>query len=139
MRRQLAHLIGVILAMSTAAWGEPAPAPAPASAIAEHAKPAAHPHDQPTYADVAYGPDARNVMDVYLAKRDKPTPCVVYIHGGGWLQGDKSTLGSPKAFIEAGISVVAINYRYLKQTIVDTHSTRGTGPGVPAHSCRASE
>lgn len=83
----------------------------------------------PTYCDVRYGKHDRNVMDVWLAESDKPTPCVMIIHGGGWLQGDKSNhLGGLKEYLQAGISVVSINYRYLKQTIVDSGSTRGTGP-----------
>ena len=39
----------------------------------------------PTHADVHYGPHERQVLDVYLAKRDEPTPLVVYIHGGGFV------------------------------------------------------
>ena len=82
----------------------------------------------PTYADVRYGEHERNVMDVWLAKSDTPTPCVMMIHGGGWLGGDKSKhLPGLKVFLAEGISVVSINYRYLKQTIVDSGSTSGTG------------
>lgn len=85
--------------------------------------------NNPTYANVHYGDGARNVMDVWLAKSDKPTPGVMIIHGGGWLQGDKSKyLVGLKDFLDNGISVASINYRYLKQTIVDSGSTRGTGP-----------
>ena len=87
----------------------------------------------PTYTDVSYGPDVRNVMDVWLASSDKPTPCVMYIHGGGWLGGDKSTLNADtlKKLLDAGISVAAINYRYLKQTIIDTGSKPGEAPIQP--------
>ncbi len=60
--------------------------------------------------DVAYGNHPRQVLDFYQAKSDKPTPVVFYIHGGGWQGGDKKT--NPKAFLDKGISVVAINYRY---------------------------
>jgi hypothetical protein len=58
----------------------------------------------------------------------------MHIHGGGWLQGDKSKVsipGGPPALLKEGISVVSINYRYLKQTIIDSGSTRGTGPIQP--------
>jgi acetyl esterase/lipase len=68
-------------------------------------------------------------MDVWLAKSDTPAPCVMLIHGGGWLNGDKSKFTDGlERYLQAGISVVSINYRYLKQTIVDSGSTRGTGP-----------
>ena len=61
--------------------------------------------------NVAYGRHARQVLDFYPAKSDTPTPVVLYIHGGGWRNGDKKT--NPKPFLDKGISVVAINYRYV--------------------------
>jgi acetyl esterase/lipase len=67
----------------------------------------------PTHADVRYGPHERNVLDLYLAKSDAPTPLVLYIHGGGFQGGDKRTLnpGEGKAYLDAGWSIAAINYR----------------------------
>jgi hypothetical protein len=67
--------------------------------------------------DIAYGSHPRQVLDFYQAKSDKPTPVVLYIHGGGWQGGDKKT--NPKAFLDKGISVVAINYRYVKNGVED--------------------
>jgi len=69
----------------------------------------------PTFADVRYGPYESNVLDVYLAKSDKPTPVLFFIHGGGWLNGDKSGAGKPGQYLAAGISVVSINYRFTTQ------------------------
>jgi len=66
---------------------------------------------------VAYGKHPRQVLDFYQAKSDKPTPVVFYIHGGGWQAGDKKT--NPKPFLDKGISVVAINYRYVKNGVED--------------------
>jgi acetyl esterase/lipase len=65
--------------------------------------------------DVPYGKHPRQVLDFHPAKSDKPTPVVFYIHGGGWQGGDKKT--NPKAFNDKGISVVAINYRYVKNGV----------------------
>ena len=65
--------------------------------------------------DLAYGSHPRQVLDFYPAKSDKPTPVVFYIHGGGWRGGDKKT--NPKAFLDKGISVVAINYRYVQNGV----------------------
>ena len=65
--------------------------------------------------DVAYGTHPRQVLDFYQAKSDKPTPVVFYIHGGGWQGGDKKT--NPKPFLDKGISVVAINYRYVRNGV----------------------
>jgi acetyl esterase/lipase/lysophospholipase L1-like esterase len=84
-----------------------------------------------SFKNVAYGPYERNVMDVWLADSDKPAPCVVFIHGGGWINGDKSKEANPAPFLKNGISYVAINYRYLQQTIIDSGSERGTGPVLP--------
>lgn len=67
--------------------------------------------------DVAYGSHPRQVLDFYPAKSEKPTPVVFYIHGGGWRAGDKKT--NPKAFLDNGISVVAINYRYTQNGLQD--------------------
>src|SRR5262245_27995386 len=49
---------------------------------------------EPTAADVPYGPHARQRLDFWQAKSDRPTPLVVFIHGGGWVNGDKSTYGT---------------------------------------------
>lgn len=68
----------------------------------------------PTHGDVKYGPHQRNILDAWLVKSDKPTPLLFYIHGGGWLNDDKSTIspGTLKAMLDHGVSVVSINYRY---------------------------
>ena len=67
--------------------------------------------------DVKYGSHARQVLDFYQAKSDKATPVVFYIHGGGWQGGDKKT--NPSAFLNNGISVVAINYRFVRNAVED--------------------
>lgn len=58
-------------------------------------------------------------LDAYLVSRARATPAVIYIHGGGFVSGDKrsirdstSELGKIKDLIlDAGISVLAVNYR----------------------------
>jgi len=59
-------------------------------------------------------------LDVYLAKSVKPTPAMIYIHGGGWRAGSKKNVpGWLKAFVAEGkLSVVAVEYRF---TDVATH------------------
>src|SRR5438046_2307379 len=73
----------------------------------------------PTVANLAYGKHERQVLDFWRAKSDKPTPLVLYIHGGGWRAGDKNTLGTAaiKRYLDAGISIAAINYRYIQQAV----------------------
>lgn len=71
----------------------------------------------PTQADVPYGEHERQVLDFYQAKSERPTPLLFFIHGGGWVGGDKTgrTGASVKQYLAAGISVVSINYRYSWQ------------------------
>ncbi len=69
----------------------------------------------PTFADVHYGPHERNVLDFWQAKSSAPTPLVVFIHGGGFVSGDKSKSRGDKLIqqcLDAGVSFAAINYRY---------------------------
>ena len=68
---------------------------------------------KPTHANVAYGPHERNKIDLYLAESKTPTPLVLYIHGGGFRGGDKSSVsaGEIRTFQREGWSVAAINYR----------------------------
>ena len=66
----------------------------------------------PTHKNISYGPHARNTLDFWQAKGDGPRPLLVYIHGGGWLTGDKSKKGPAfKPFLDKGISCAAFNYR----------------------------
>lgn len=39
--------------------------------------------------NVRYGPDVRNVMDVYAPQNARSAPVVLFIHGGSWENGDK--------------------------------------------------
>ena len=73
----------------------------------------------PTAADVSYGEHARQKFDFWQAKSEKPTPLVVLIHGGGWVNGDKSSYGtgSIQPFLDAGISVAAVNYRFIQHAM----------------------
>lgn len=77
------------------------------------------PGPEPTIANVAYGTHERQVLDFYQAKSDKPTPLLFFIHGGGWVAGDKKNPGSLRVCLAAGISVVSINYRYSWQAQID--------------------
>ena len=51
-------------------------------------------------------------LDIYALRSQTPTPTVIYIHGGGWVQGTKE--GSVLAalpYISLGYSVVNVEYR----------------------------
>jgi acetyl esterase/lipase len=82
----------------------------------------------PTLANVAYGTHERQVLDFYKAESDKPTPVVFFIHGGGWLNGDKSGFNGTGVYLAEGISVVAINYRLIPQAEADGLQPPVKGP-----------
>lgn len=81
----------------------------------EAATPAILPGPVPTIANVPYGTHERQVLDFYKAKSEKLAPLLFFIHGGGWVAGDKKNPGGLKQCLAAGISVVSINYRYSWQ------------------------
>jgi len=68
----------------------------------------------PTYPDVSYGPHERNKLDLWLARSERPTPLVVFIHGGGFVNGSKAGVSADmvKSCLDAGVSFMAINYRF---------------------------
>ena len=74
---------------------------------------------EPTQSNVPYGTHERQVLDFYQAKSESPTPVVFFIHGGGWVYGDKKNPPALSQYIAAGISVVSINYRYSWQAQLD--------------------
>ncbi len=45
--------------------------------------------------DLAYGPDPRNRLDVFARAGLRDAPVLVFVHGGGFVMGDKHTDGSP--------------------------------------------
>lgn len=83
----------------------------------------------PTVADYVYGTDSeRQKFDFWQAESDEPTPLVLLIHGGGWVNGDKSGYHrSVPEYLNAGISVAAINYRFIAQAM-----EQGVEPPVKA-------
>ena len=75
---------------------------------------------EPMVADFVYGKDSeRQKFDFWKAKSDSPTPLVLLIHGGGWTGGDKTSYGTNviQPFLDQGISVAALNYRFIPQAM----------------------
>ncbi|MDP6358593.1 MAG: alpha/beta hydrolase [Planctomycetota bacterium] len=71
---------------------------------------------KPTVAGIRYGTHERHIMDFWKADSNSPTPLVFVIHGGGWTGGSKERVdrfADVAALLNVGISVVAINYRYV--------------------------
>jgi acetyl esterase/lipase len=76
--------------------------------------------EQQSFRNIPYytGPDAnpvRHVLDVHVPKGQKNFPVIFFVHGGGWVQGNKDHLGVysvlARTFNRYGIGVVCPNYR----------------------------
>lgn len=66
--------------------------------------------------DESYGADPKQNMDVFLpaSRTSSQTPLLVYIHGGAWIDGDKSEFFQVKPILEEqfpGYAFVSLNYR----------------------------
>lgn len=69
-------------------------------------------------ADVAYGNGERNLFDIYIPDCEDPTPLVIFIHGGGFTGGDKSSAHNNFAddirqFLQNCVAYATINYSLL--------------------------
>jgi CubicO group peptidase (beta-lactamase class C family)/glyoxylase-like metal-dependent hydrolase (beta-lactamase superfamily II) len=66
-------------------------------------------------------PEKRQVLDVYSPHGAKNLPVVFWIHGGGWVTGDKSSVQlKPKVFMDKGFVFVSTNYRLLPSVDMGT-------------------
>lgn len=45
--------------------------------------------------DISYGPDERHRLDIFTQGNPKGAPVFIFVHGGGFVMGDKHTEGSP--------------------------------------------
>lgn len=69
-------------------------------------------------ADVSYGDAERNLFDIYLPDCDDPTPLVIFIHGGGFTGGDKSSAHENFAddireFLQSCVAYATVSYTLL--------------------------
>lgn len=96
------RIIGLILALSClqTVWAQNAQAKKP------------NPAQAAVYLDVAYDVHERTKLDFWQARGDGPRPVHVFIHGGGWVQGNKRRPKDADDWLKKGVSVAAINYRY---------------------------
>lgn len=75
--------------------------------------------------DISYGPYPKNTFDIFIPNFDEPTPLVIYIHGGGFLGGEKENPYSVmwngswdfpseiRTLLTNKIAFASINYRLL--------------------------
>lgn len=72
------------------------------------------------YKDIQYGSHTRNKFDLFLPSSSTPTGLMIFIHGGGFISGDKNIAynNAPSqlfvnALLQQNIAVATINYQYL--------------------------
>lgn len=67
--------------------------------------------------DLAYGPHARQKVDVFLPAAPQNAPIILMVHGGAWITGDKANpgvVGNKAAYwLPQGYIVVSANYRMV--------------------------
>lgn len=75
------------------------------------------PDEGRTTRDIAYGPHERHRLNLFRPAGDGPAPCLLFVHDGGFVMGDKGAQGAPfynniGAWAQReGIACVTINYR----------------------------
>ncbi|MCA9190174.1 MAG: alpha/beta hydrolase [Planctomycetales bacterium] len=65
--------------------------------------------------DIAYcqPTNERQLLDIYSPSAGQDHPIIVWIHGGGWTKGNKTSVqNKPRAFTERGFVFVSTNYRF---------------------------
>jgi acetyl esterase/lipase len=81
--------------------------------------------------NLSYGSHRMQRIYFWRAKSDKPTPLLFYIHGGGWTGGDRSVVRTMlKPALDAGISVVSVEYRNIRDSMNDGLVPPVKGPMV---------
>ncbi len=130
MIRPLLPLLCVAIAAPCFAQTTPPKPKAPTKAPAAPKKRVYPPYPvAPTLADVSYGPHPKQKIDFWKAESSKPTPLLFFIHGGGWQGGERKVAGAIiKPMLDAGISVVSIEYRFINEATADNVVPPVKGP-----------
>ena len=94
-------------------------------------------------ADIPYGSDGRQRMDVFLPDAPRGAPILLMVHGGAWMVGDKSMSRVVDAKVahwvgDRGFIVVSVNYRMVPQVDVMTQA-RDVAAAMAAVQARAAD
>src|ERR1700728_1615556 len=86
-----------------------APNPAPLPGLPEGAR---------TLLNIHYVPNGteRQTLDLYLPATATNWPLIVWIHGGGWMEGDKEKPPGLR-FLRHGFALASINYRLSQDAV----------------------
>jgi arylformamidase len=126
-------LLMILAAAFASAQPDPAP-PAAAPAPPAMVEPAGSADPAPRvvvlrgaqYIERAGVPARRTSLDVHrpaVRDRDKPMPVLIFIHGGGWSNGDKAMVGhKPDWAARNGWVLVSVNYRFSPDVMHPEHA-----------------
>ncbi|WP_085579289.1 alpha/beta hydrolase [Thalassospira mesophila] len=94
----------------------------------------------PDRADLPYGPDARQKIDIYLPPaHQRPAPLIVWFYGGSWDSGDKRKYAFvAKRFVDMGYAVAIPDYRLVPAVHYPAFITDGAMAVAFAHTYAAS-
>ena len=75
--------------------------------------------DAKFYTDINYGKSKNNSFDIFLPNVQDKTPLVIFVHGGGFVGGDKEKAYKGehpeqiRTFLKNNIAFATINYRFI--------------------------
>ncbi len=78
--------------------------------------------------DLSYGSHEQQRLDLYLPRGDRAWPVLVFLHGGGFREGDPALYGYlAEPYLERGIAFISAGYRltpesYLPETFGDVEA-----------------
>jgi triacylglycerol lipase len=68
--------------------------------------------------DVAYGDDPMQKIDIYTPAKARNLPVAVFVHGGGFVNGDKKDYANVPTYLsQHGIVAVNVNYRLAPKVV----------------------
>jgi acetyl esterase/lipase len=84
----------------------------------------------PTHYNVSYGPHPKQLIHFWQAKSEQPTPLLLFIHGGGWMNGGRlnGLTSMLDELLAKGISVASIEYRFIPEATADGLEPPVKGP-----------
>jgi len=71
------------------------------------------------YKDISYGKSKNNSFDLFIPNAEEKTPLVIFVHGGGFVGGDKDKAYKGqypeqiRTFLKNNIAFATINYRFI--------------------------
>ena len=136
--------LAAVLALAAAAATPAAPTtpgtPATPAAATPAPSPATPKGNFTAIPDLAYAEAGgqKLLLDLYMPLKAEKPPLVVYIHGGGWRQGDRKKPTFILWLVERGYAVASLDYR-LSQTATfpaQIHDCKGAVRWLRAHAAQ---